>query len=224
MTATLDAPAAQTDAAVSSVMPPMATTGRPFDRRAASVTCARPYGGVAGVLRARAEHRSDRDVADGLGRRLFDLLTRVRGKPDRPPSGPSRRPDRRRGKIVLAHVHACGPRHQCKVRPVVHDHERRHTAAPAPANLVAQIEETIGGQILGANLDATGAAVQEGTRQLLGCQPARSETRHVDDGVERRVMSSGCIRQAGFLWLWHEPIHEGRAQPAGLKSASFRIF
>ena len=44
MTAMPDAPAARTDAAVSSVIPPIATTGIPPAMRAARATASRPTG------------------------------------------------------------------------------------------------------------------------------------------------------------------------------------
>ena len=113
ITATLAAPAASTDGARSTVMPPMATigTGSPFvpgpGRIATASHETRPTGLVAGVLGRGPEHGSDGQVGDRLAPGGGDLLARMRresddrGGPDdaaprRAPDRPARRARRRR--------------------------------------------------------------------------------------------------------------------------------
>src|SRR5262249_9059472 len=79
------------------------------DERQAANGCARgcradhvePHAIVSGRFRRRAEHRSDREIGDRLGKRAVDLLGGVRGEADdrgRSDNGSNSR----RGEIVLA--------------------------------------------------------------------------------------------------------------------------
>jgi hypothetical protein len=82
-------------------------------------------------------------------------------------------------------VNARGVRHHCQVRPIVDDYDCpiRICYSDKP---VAQLEKTIGREILGANLDTPRASIHEGARQVRGLPARALRERHIDDGVEWR--------------------------------------
>ena len=51
---------------------------------------------------------------------------------------------------------------------------------------IAQLEKTIGRQILSANLDTLRASIHDGARQVRGLPARPLRECHIDDGVEWR--------------------------------------
>ena len=154
MMATLVAPAANTAGAVSSVMPPIATTGNPRDRLHGLGDQADAHLLVPGLLCPCWKHRADSDVAHGLERRVIDLIDRVRRIADDGLAGraghgpltqegrPARRARRRRPTSVPDRLDR--------------SHDERAVAAGGGDDLVTQIEESIGREHLSPAVECNG--------------------------------------------------------------------
>ena len=182
MTATEAAPAATTAGAVSSVIPPMAATGRPAAARAARRTAIEADRGVAGVLRAGGVDGADREIADRLGQRGFELRRVVGGEADDGVRS-EQLADDARGQVVLANVHAVGAGHQGDVAAVVDDDPR---AAPRRRgdDSARPVDEGPGGDARRAQLHEAGAGVEVGAGEVDRRPAGAGRRARVDDGVE----------------------------------------
>ena len=105
MTATDVAPAPITDATVSRVIPPMATTGSDPAQACRGRHEVESNRRIASVLRSSPEHRTHGKIADGLDARGLNLLHGMGGEADDRVSA-KKAPSRRGSEIVLPHVHA----------------------------------------------------------------------------------------------------------------------
>ncbi len=186
MTATEAAPAAMTAGAVSSVMPPIATTGRP-DCAGATARLGDGLESnrvVAGGLCRRAVGRSNREIGNRLAQGRIDLIDRVGGEADdRVRSGDSA--DVGRGEIVLADVDVPGPHQPGNVGPIV-DHQNRPGAGGVFGDRLGELQERSAWERLRSQLQQPGPAGEKRARQGVRLPTARGAHLDIDNGVERR--------------------------------------
>ena len=166
ITATLSAPAPMTAGALSSAMPPIATSGRPAARAAlaASAYAVETDRRVVGRLRPRVEHRADREVTYRLTNRGIHLFLCV-----------GRQTDHRRladevtnqgwREVVLPDVHAVRSAQPCDIGTVVDDHVRvrpvrqRHDCR-------RRVEQPFAWRRLRAKLQERGAPTEKRRRHI----------------------------------------------------------
>ena len=186
MTATDAAPASMTRGAVSSVMPPIATTGSPAAaaQPAAAATAREPDRLVAGGLGRRREDRADREIGDRLRQRARRSDPAVCVEKPTIASGPIDAPDVSRRQVVLADVHAVGAGQHGDVGAIVDDQLRRRAARASSAIARPRARETRRSRGSWRAAAAAGAAGQERARDVVGAPSGARADVDIDDGVE----------------------------------------
>jgi hypothetical protein len=91
--------------------------------------------------------------------------------------------------IVLSDVHTCRAGNPRDIDAVVDD-DRGAIGRGDPDGRVAEVEQRSGLELLGADLDEGGAAVEERTQEIERCVAGACRGVDVDDGVKRTQRAS----------------------------------
>ena len=114
-------------------------------------------------------------------------------------------------------------RHQREIGSVVDDH-RRVVGSRCSDDAVAEIEKGAGRELLGANLETSGSAIQKGTSQVRRAPPGAMCDVDVNDGVERREGDQAVSARLVFFGCGMNRSMKAVLKRPAWKSGSFRIF
>ena len=154
------------------------------------------HGGIPGLFRARAKHRADRDVIDGLEDRISNLLHCVGGQPNegRPAD---RDADVCRSQILLADMNTGGATQPGHIRAIVDNHDRLVRNGHCH-HFVAQGEIEAACETFGTNLQKARAACQTRPGQFCRGPAGAPGDIVIENRIERRESRCwmGC-------WIGH---------------------
>ena len=206
ITATEAAPLAITSGARSSVIPPIATTGKPAASASARGLAydLQADGFVAGRLRARAKHGTDRKIGNWRRDRRLPLRPGMRRQAEQRRRAKDL-PRVSRREILLPDVQSVRAGDGGDIRAIVHDHGAAGTIRFVNDG-PGQVEKRTAVPALDAKLDAPDPGRQERTRDVERRAAGAGARLCVDDRVEPGQMQLRQIQRGPWSWAWRQSV------------------